>query len=164
MSYVVISCEHWQLVFLSSNLIALCQTLEQQNRLFAIVHCPISDNLLWMKINGSKISFDITVRSHVCHTVSDHMQLSYLFNSLLRLTSKKTLKICITGLLWKELTLTVRVCTQRSSNAERLFISWSHHDLKNHLDIKPINAICIYIYGYMWPIIGHLCTCRCPVP
>ena len=41
---------------------------------------------------------DITMMSHGDHGVSNHRQLAFWFNSLFRLTTKKTLKLRITGL------------------------------------------------------------------
>ena len=42
----------------------------------------------------------ITVTSHECFGISNNWQLDCLFNSLLRLTWKKTPMLCITGPLW----------------------------------------------------------------
>ena len=48
-------------------------------------------------ITSFHFSLFITVMSHECPNISNHWQLSYLLNNLIRLTSKKTYKPCITG-------------------------------------------------------------------
>ena len=63
----------------------------------------------------------ITVMSHERYDISNHQQLYYLLNILFRLTTKETLKLHITVILWGKSTITSRWSPQRASNLEIIF-------------------------------------------
>ena len=57
--------------------------------------------------------------------ISNHLHLDYLLNRLFRCRSKKTSKLCITGLC--EGKLSGEFPSQRASNRKNVIIWWSHH-------------------------------------
>ena len=64
-----------------------------------------------------------------CNGISNHQRPDSLLNRLFRRRSKKTSKLCITGLcLWGESTLDWWYPSQRASNVENDSI-WRHHGL-----------------------------------
>ena len=81
--------------------------------------------------------------------VSNHHRLDYLLNRLFRRRSKKTSKLCVTGLCEGNPPVTTGVPSQRTSNMENVSIWWRHHD------IWVITSHCFYV-----GLITHLCTRR----
>ena len=65
---------------------------------------PAQEGGISLNLLRRKGTFFITLTSHGCHGISNHCQLDFLFNSLFKLTTNKTLKLCIIGLLWRETT------------------------------------------------------------
>ena len=59
--------------------------------------------LSWIKPFDSSLE-SITVMSYEHHDILNHWQVNCLFNSLFRLTSNNSLRICISGSLWGEST------------------------------------------------------------
>ena len=59
--------------------------------------------------------------------VSNHQPHDYLLNHLFRRRSKKTLKLCATGLCEGNSPVTGEFPAQRASNAETVSIRWRHH-------------------------------------
>ena len=59
--------------------------------------------------------------------VSSHHPHDCLLNRLFRRRSKKTLKVCVTGLCAGNSPVTGEFFAQRASNAENLSIWWRHH-------------------------------------
>ena len=86
--------------------------------------------------------------------VSNHRHLGGLLNRLLRRRSKKTSKLCLTGLCEGTWPVTGEFPSQRASNAENVFIWWRHHDPPGSLHRQIIighgktmhDNIYIYIY------------------
>ena len=62
-------------------------------------------------------------------SVSKHQPYDCLFNRLLRCRSKKTPKLCVTGLCAGNLSVTGEFPAQRACNAENVSIWWRHHDI-----------------------------------
>ena len=60
--------------------------------------------------------------------VSNHQTHDCLLNRSFRRRSKKTSKLCVTGLCAENSPVTGEFPVQRSSNAENVFIWWRHHD------------------------------------
>ena len=69
----------------------------------------------------------ITVTSYDRDDVSAHQRHDYLFNRLFRHRSKKTSKLCVTGLCGGNSPMTGEFPTQRASNAEKVSIWWRLH-------------------------------------
>ena len=67
--------------------------------------------------------------------ISNHRQLKSLFNSLFRLSTKKTLKHHITGLFWIPFT---RFPSESDNNSESISKSWCHHGVGR--DITMLGA------------------------
>ena len=62
-------------------------------------------SLYWKNIFGKiflRVHLFITVMLHECHGIQNHHQLDCLFNNIIRLTTKNTSKLRITGSLWGE--------------------------------------------------------------
>ena len=77
----------------------------------------------------NRINQDITLTSHEFHGVSSHRQLCCLLNSLLSLTTKKSPKLRITGMLWGNPT-----ATQRAND-----VAWWRHQMET---FSALLAIC----------------------
>ena len=75
--------------------------------------------------------------------ISNHRHLDCLLNCLFRCRSKKTSKLCITGLCEGNSPLTVEFPAPRASNVEYVSIWWHHHGLPvagiNGCIIQPNN-------------------------
>ena len=85
------------------------------------------------------------VTSYECHGISNHRQLKYL----LRLTTKKTLKCCITGLLWGESTKTSWFPWKWTSKAERVPMLWTQMKV-------PANGLSSQMgYPHKWAILTN---------
>ena len=84
---------------------------------------------------GDCRAIHITVTSHEHRRVWDHRWFNCVFNSLFRLTSKKTPKLYITGPLGGELTAAQWFSSQRANSVQSISMSWCHHEMnwKGHL-------------------------------
>ena len=60
--------------------------------------------------------------------LSNHQRLDCLLNRLFRRRSKKTSKLCVTGICEGNSSVTGEFASQSASNAENVFISWGHND------------------------------------
>ena len=86
--------------------------------------CP-----LWWRataVNSPLATIHYKVTSNEHEGVSNHLQFDCLFNSLLRLTTKKPSNSTLLGFC--DGIDTNGFPSQRASNAEIVSISWSHHD------------------------------------
>ena len=90
--------------------------------------------------------------------VSNRQPHDCLLNRLFRRRSKKTSKLCVTGLCAGNSPWTGEFPAQRSSNAENVSIWWRHHDLCNHNTRKQNTTWpCAYHMGcIVWNYIPHL--------
>ena len=61
------------------------------------------------------------------HGISNHWQHDCWFSSLFRLSTNKSLKLCIAGSLWGKPPVTGGFPSQRASDVERVSMSWCHH-------------------------------------
>ena len=77
------------------------------------------------------VAFSITLqwRHDERDDVSNHQPHDCLLNRLSRRRSKKTSKLCVTGLCEGNSPETGEFPAQRASNAENVFIWWRHHDI-----------------------------------
>ena len=66
-------------------------------------------------------------RHNGLYGVSNHHTHDCLLNRLFRRRSKKTLKLCVTGLCAGNSMVTDELPAQRTSNAENVAIWWRHH-------------------------------------
>ena len=71
--------------------------------------------------------------------VSIHRHLNYLINGLFRRRSKKTLKLCVTGLCEGNPPVTGGFPHKGASNAENVSIWWLHHSTRWRKDIRGHN-------------------------
>ena len=62
----------------------------------------------------------------------NHRRLDCLLNRLFRRRSRKTSKLCITGLYEGNSLVTGEFPAQRASNAENVSIWWRHHEITLH--------------------------------
>ena len=80
-----------------------------------------------------------------CHneldSVSNHQPHECLLNRLFGRRSKKTSKLCVTGLYAGNSTGTDEFPAQRASNAENVSIWWRHHVLCYQLDLKELMSV-----------------------
>ena len=77
--------------------------------------------------------------------VSNHQPRDWLLNCLFRCRSKKTSKLCVTGLCVENSPGTGEFSAQKASNAENVFIWWRHHDyLKYWLVVCYLSAKSIW--------------------
>ena len=67
-------------------------------------------------------------RHNECDCVSNHRRLHCLLNRLFRHRSKKTSKLCVTGLCGGNPSVTGGFPSQLASNEESVSIWWRHHD------------------------------------
>ena len=65
--------------------------------------------------------------SGIRHAISNYRQIACLLNSLFRVISKKTTKLCITGSLWEEFPRGRRFPWKETNNAKSVSMSWRHH-------------------------------------
>ena len=65
--------------------------------------------------------------------VSDHQPLDCLLNRLFRRISKKTSKLCVTGLCLGNSPVTGELPAQKASYAENISIWWRHHDISMNI-------------------------------
>ena len=87
--------------------------------------------------------------------VSNHQPRGRLFNRLFRCRSKKTSKLCVTGLCAVNSPVTGEFPTQRASNAENASTWWHHHDSPGYT-VSTLSAD-----GWHQGT-GHLQTWYCP--
>ena len=80
------------------------------------------------------------------HGVSNHQPHDSLLNRLFRLRSKKTSKLCVTGLCAGNSPVTGEFPAQMASNAENVYIWWRHH-------VNPVSR-----RGPWCPLLGCTCT------
>ena len=71
--------------------------------------------------------------------VSNHRGLDWLLDRLLGCKSKKTLKLCVTGLYERNLPVTGEFPAQRAINAESVSIWWCHHWWVHHIQMACCN-------------------------
>ena len=88
-----------------------------------------------------------------CDSVSNHQPRECLLRRLIRRTSKKTSKLCVTGLCAGNSPETGEFRAQMASNAENVSIWWRHHavsrctmDLEAHFDWSAHEIIFAYVH------------------
>ena len=100
----------------------------QQNTPKAYACINYTNHLEWWYQQKTKQS---TKSLHWCHNecdgISNHRPHDCLFRRLLRHRSKKTSKLCITGLCEGNSPVTSEFPSQRASNTGIASISWRHH-------------------------------------
>ena len=102
---------------------------------------PIPERRLASDLDMSSQYTDHIKLSHSCSIdwrhngpegVSDHQPHSCLLNRLSRRRSKRTSKLCVTGLCAGNSPLTGEFPSQRASNAENVSIWWRHQDYSRY--------------------------------
>ena len=77
-----------------------------------------------------------------CHNehdvISNHQRLDCLLNHLFRSKSKKTSKLCVTGLCEGNSPVTIEFPSQRTSDTKNASIWWCHHVQLNSIDTSQI--------------------------
>ena len=84
------------------------------------------------RITGSLLGTTLHRRHNERDGVSNHRRLDCLFDHLFRRRSKKTSKLCITGLCEGNSPVTGEFPSQRASNAENISIWCRHHENRNY--------------------------------
>ena len=79
--------------------------------------------------------------------VSNHLRLDGLLKRLFRRRSKKTSKLCVTGLCEGNSPVTDEFHSQRASNAENVSIWWRHHA---HPSSHP--SVCLACVQLAWSV------------
>ena len=88
----------------------------------------------------SKYSFTLSLyrslqwRHNERNGVSNHQPHDCLLNCLFGRRSKKTSKLCVTGLCTGNSPVTGEFPAQRASNAEKVSIWWRHHGERNYIE------------------------------
>ena len=95
------------------------------------------------------IAVTITITSQWVDGVSNHLPHDYLLNRLFRHRSKKTSKLCVTGLCAGNSPGTGEIPAQMASNAENVSIWWRHHDFFHGTHKGRIMAT-PSAWGMMW--------------
>ena len=91
--------------------------------------------------------------------VSNHERLDCLLSSVFRRSSKKTSKLCVTGLCEGNSPVTGEFPAQRASNVENFSIWWRHHDRIELWDIDIYsNRLPLRMITYMWFIFNNVIT------
>ena len=93
-------------------------------------------------------------RHNGCDSVSNHQPRECLLRRLIRRTSKKTSKLCVTGLCAGNSPETGELPAQMASNAENVSIWWRHHAVHingsvNRVSIGSGNGRCQVIISWM---------------
>ena len=78
-------------------------------------------------------------RHNECNGISNHRRFDCLLSRFFRCRSKKTSKLCITGLCDGNPPVASGFPSQRASNAINVSIRWCHHDMSNHL--SPVSQL-----------------------
>ena len=88
----------------------------------------IQDNTISLETNvGLEINYSLRWRHNELDGVSDHQAHDCLLNRLFGRTSKKTSKLCVTGLCAGNSPGTGEFPAQMASNAENVSIWWRYH-------------------------------------
>ena len=85
--------------------------------------------------NGLFARTTLQWRQNEHNGVSNHQPHDCLLNHLFRRRSKKTSKLCVTGLCEGNSPVTGEFPAQRASNTENVSIWWPHHDMYDSWDI-----------------------------
>ena len=104
-------------------------------------HYREQDWLVANKTQWNTLEFLRTLqrRHHDHGGVSNHQPHGCLLNRLFRRRSKKTSKLCVTGLCVGNSPGTGEFPAQMASNAENVFIWWHHHEIRGGCEL--LNAI-----------------------
>ena len=92
-----------------------------------------------------------------CDGISIHQRLDVFLNRLLK--SKKTSKLCITGLCEGNSSGTSEFPSQRASNIENVSIWWCHHDWwwPGYTSVMGLEIVCNTLIG-CWPVSYQWCS------
>ena len=88
------------------------------------------------RMDGRKQFHTLRWRHNGCDGISNHQPHNCLLNHLFRCRSKKTSKLCATGLCLVNSPGTGEFPAQMTSNAKNVSISWRHHGLPVFLRIE----------------------------
>ena len=91
-------------------------------------------------------------RHNVHDGVSNHQPHDCLLNRLFRLRSKKTSKLCVTGLCAGYSPVTGECPAQRASNAKNVSIWWRHHDQFFLIHLEYLQYCSILLHWH-WTIV-----------
>ena len=129
----------------------------------------------WARLSKTTLQWRHNERS----SVSNHQRLHCLLNCRFRRRSKKTSKLCVTGLFVGNSPVTGEFPALKVSNAENVSIGWRHHvctysswfllsswswsllpALPLHITMHTIRVLfcCVFIRGQIWPSSGVAVT------
>ena len=97
--------------------------------------------LMWWIVAWRHQAITLRWRLNGRDSVSNHQHHGCLFNRLFRRRSKKTSKLCVTGLCEGNSPGTGEFPAQMASNAESVSIWWRHHDLNQCWLIKVLFSL-----------------------
>ena len=89
----------------------------------------------------------ITVTSNGRDSVSNHQPHDCLLDRLLRLRSKKTSKLCVTGLCARNSPGAGELPAQMARYSESVSIWWRHHGIAKSLQWRRMSVMTYYING-----------------
>ena len=131
----------------------------------------IKYELIYAGIISTVMHITLHWRHNECDGVSNHPPCDCLLDRLFRLRSKKTSKLCATGLCAVNSPVTGEFPAPMASNVENVSIWWCHHDLwgnvsnsntrnisktartmveYSHKRIEWFGCLYIYIYTYIY--------------
>ena len=119
---------YWLCVYMST---VICTSSVQKNS-----HTAESVKRSWLRV-----LLTLQWRHNEHDGISGHQRLSCLLNRLFRRRSKKTSKLCVTGLYVGNSPVTGEFHAPRASNAENVSNWWHHHKCKVEFH-KVCNNIC----------------------
>ena len=82
-------------------------------------------------------------------SVSNHQLHHCLLNRLFRRRSKKTSKLCVTGLCVGNSPVTGEFPAQMASNGENVSIRWRHHEVNSLWLVECVTCVTVEL-GYHW--------------
>ena len=102
--------------------------------------------------------------------ISNHQPHDCLLNRSFGCRSKKTSKLCVTGLYVRNSPVTDEFPAQMDSNAKNVFIWWRHHGLWPNMDdslnpqkYTPYPRVTLYPAGHLHTAVPHCSHSRAPI-
>ena len=117
----------------------------------AMRHLPLQAS------HGASIDGTLQWHQNGRDNVSNHQSNDCLLNRLFKRRSKKTSKLCVTGLSVGNSSGTGEFPARRASNTENVSIWWRHHDIRNPIsDPHGWVTWCLLYFGEINHIIRRL--------
>ena len=116
--------------------------------------------IVWGLTGLGWLIYPLLWRHNECDGVSNQRRLDCLLNRLFRHSSRKTSNLRVTGLCAGNSPVTYEFLAQRASNAEKVFIWWSHHAIPFTVVSLAfvLNVLKFYLFYILSPWEQHLST------